>query len=122
MKPVLQQHQLTKVDGIIMMIVKKGNAKTKAELAERLHFEPASLTRSLKRLVERQLILRFEDPNDKRFIRLELTDAGQKITQTLEKHMLSIWKNAFDDASEKEIKTFIKLLKNARQNLINRPK
>ena len=117
LKPILGAQKLTRVDGIVMMTVQKGKARTKAELAERLHFEPASLTRSLNRLVKRGLIRRYPDPADKRFIRLELTKSGESLTQALEKNMLSIWKTAFQDATHQETLIFIKLLQNAQRNL-----
>lgn len=121
MKPVLQAHDLTKVDGIVMMTVRKKSARTKAELAQRLHFEPASLTRSLNRLVQRGLIHRYADPADKRFIRLALTVTGEKLTQTLEKNMLAFWKTAFRGASAKDLRFFTTLLTNAKQNLLSNP-
>ncbi len=118
MKPILQAQDLTKVDGIVMMTVKKNKARTKAELAERLHFEPASLTRSLNRLVQRGLVQRYSDPADKRCVHIELTQDGKNLTQTLEKAMLTIWKTAFKGAAQPDITTFIKLLQNARHNLL----
>lgn len=117
MKPILQAQNLTRVDGIVMMTIKKAKCPTKAELAERLLFEPASLTRSLNRLADHGLIHRYTDPADKRFTRLELTTAGEKLTQILEKNMLSIWKTAFHNTTNQELTFFTQLLSQAKHNL-----
>ncbi len=119
LKPILQNRDLTKVDGIALLTVKKHRVCTKAELAECLHFEPASLTRSLDRLVKRKLLLRYTDSKDKRYVCLELSPTGKTLTRYLEKSILSVWQNAFKDVSENEIQIFIKLLQNAsKQTLI----
>lgn len=117
LKPILHSHNVTRVDSIIMLTIHKGNARTKAELAERLHFEPASLTRSLNRLVKHGLIKRYPDPTDKRFVRLELTASGGSLTKALEKNMLAIWKSAFQHVTREETLVFIKLLQGIQRNL-----
>jgi MarR family transcriptional regulator, multiple antibiotic resistance protein MarR len=120
MKPVLLSHDLTKVDGIVMMRVEKDKALTKAELADRLNFEPASLTRSLNRLVKRGLLHRYTDPADKRYIRIELTPAGKELTQTLKQKMLSVWNQVLGECDPVEITQFIRILEKARNNLVQK--
>ncbi|MBS0352147.1 MAG: MarR family transcriptional regulator [Proteobacteria bacterium] len=117
MKPILLTHDLTKVDGIILMRVEKEQAMTKAELAEKLNFEPASLTRSLDRLVKRKLLHRYTDSADKRYIRIELTSTGKALTQGLKQEMLSIWNQALGKCEPDEITSFIRILEKARGNL-----
>ena len=89
-KPILKEYDLTKVDAKVMMIVKKKEAKTKAEIAEYLNFEPASLTRSIDRLVARKILNRFEDDQDKRYVRIELSSEGENLAKEFKKKFINI--------------------------------
>lgn len=117
LKPILQEYDLTKVDAKVIMIVKKKDAKTKAEIAKYLNFEPASLTRSIDRLVARKILNRFEDEQDKRYVRIELSQQGEQLAKEFKKKFINIWKLACDGATEEEIIAFTKLLKHFKNNL-----
>lgn len=103
-KPVLEALSLTKVDANILLALSKTKELTKAELAEHLSFEPNSLTRSLDRLIEINLINRVVDKSDRRFIKLSLTKKGHEIAHQYIKAMRNIWIKLFDDIDENEIK------------------
>ncbi len=102
-KPILNELGLTKVDANILLALNEKKQKTKAELAEHLSFEPSSLTRSLDRLIELNLIRRATDEKDRRFIRISLTNKGKNITNQYIKFMRNIWFKALKDIDKNEI-------------------
>ena len=51
--------------------------RTQHELARALHIEGPTLTRHLDGLEEEGLVVRRRDPNDRRAVSVELTDAGR---------------------------------------------
>lgn len=110
MKAVLAEQGLTPLDGQIMLALKKGQAETKAQLAQHLHLKQAGLTRALDRLVEKKLILRQADPQDKRYVHLSLSEAGDAIGKKVRKGAHDIWRRLLVDCSESEIKNFVNMI------------
>ncbi|MCP4475669.1 MAG: MarR family transcriptional regulator [Gammaproteobacteria bacterium] len=117
LKPAMQAHHLTKMDGKIVMIIKRSKACTKAELAKLLICEPASLTRSLDRLVEQGLIYRFTDTDDKRFVRIALTDHGDTIAKSVKKATIATWRKALKGVAPRDLRGFLTVLEKIVDNL-----
>lgn len=63
--------------GFILLHIDKGGTPS-TQLGPRMGMEPTSLSRTLKTMQERGLIRREEDKNDKRIVRIFLTDEGLK--------------------------------------------
>jgi DNA-binding MarR family transcriptional regulator len=68
----------------IMFILASQQGTTPGALAERMHVTPPTITGLTDRLVKQGLIGREEDPNDRRLVRLSLTEEGRRITNELE--------------------------------------
>ncbi len=119
LKPAIQAHHLTKMDGKIIMIIKRSKACTKAELAQLLICEPASLTRSLDRLVEQGLVYRFTDADDKRFVRIALTEHGDAIAKSVKKVTVATWRKALKGVSPRDLSGFLTVLDKIVDNLEN---
>jgi len=119
LKPILEEFKLTKVDAKVLMVMQRNNAKSKAELAEYLHFEPASLTRSLDRLVENGVISRSIDQQDKRFIQLALTSHGIQLSKAYRCKIRKVWRQAFTGIDTKDIENFSYILQTISFNLNN---
>jgi DNA-binding MarR family transcriptional regulator len=63
----------------VIRIVGRFPGISAGELATVLHVHPSTLTGVLKRLEQRQVLLRSADPQDGRRVRFELTDKGREI-------------------------------------------
>src|SRR5688572_21982118 len=57
---------------------------TQTELAERLYIQPATVTKTLKRMEQTGLIERRGDPEDQRVSRVYLTEQGRALLQPYE--------------------------------------
>ena len=119
LKPLLEEFSLTKVDARIIMVIQRNMALSKAELATHLSFEPASLTRSLDRLVDRGIIERKTDEQDKRFVRLQLTSTGDKLVKQYKQQVRKVWRAAFSGLSDESIENFRSVLETIITNLDN---
>ncbi len=72
------QFDITMAIGYVLLNVDLDEGTPATKIGPLLGMEPRSLVRMLKNLEERGLIRREVDGNDKRFVRIFLTDAGRE--------------------------------------------
>lgn len=80
------------------------------ELAEKTGVTPGAITQFVDALVEKQLVKRREDPNDRRIVRLTLTKTAKDQFGKLRKDFLSSATRMFTILTDDEIETLIGLL------------
>jgi MarR family transcriptional regulator, multiple antibiotic resistance protein MarR len=68
---------------VVMMTLSHQTEVTAANLAKRLNYDPGSMTRLLDRLQDKGLIQRTRLDDDRRCIRIELTEAGRTLAPQL---------------------------------------
>jgi DNA-binding MarR family transcriptional regulator len=73
-----------------------GGGMRLGDLGQRLGIAPSTLSRNLDRLVERGLVRRSADPNDRRALRAELTDEGRQAADRVRAHELSFARDILD--------------------------
>ena len=74
------RHDTTMAVGYVLLNIDIENGTPATKIAPLLGMEPRSLVRMLKTLEERGLIIREVSENDKRFVRIMLTDLRQRET------------------------------------------
>jgi DNA-binding MarR family transcriptional regulator len=120
-KPILENHDLNRVDSSILMVLSLHPNITKAELAEKLSFTPSSLTRSLDRMVSLNYVERCSDEQDSRYIRLSLSSSGKSIKTKYQNAMRAVWKDALSDISNKEQIELLNILRTLKTTLYDEP-
>jgi DNA-binding MarR family transcriptional regulator len=68
--------------------------RTHSELAERLHVQPATITKMLQRMQEAGFVQRRRDTEDQRVSRVYLTAAGREIQERVRE----VWRQLEDEA------------------------
>jgi len=71
-------HDLTTSIGFVLLNIDSKNGTPATKIAPLLGMEPRSLSRMLKALEERGLICRKSDPDDKRLVKIFLTETGRQ--------------------------------------------
>jgi len=66
------------------------------ELAEILNLDNSTASRTVNNLVNQNLAEREIDPEDRRFLRIRLTDEGKRIFKTIEENMDIYFKNVYE--------------------------
>src|SRR4030042_141323 len=79
------------------------------ELAERSSVTPGAITQFIDALVERGLVAREGDPNDRRVVRLKLTELAKSQFEKFRKEHLASMFKIFEVLSDEEIKQLIEL-------------
>lgn len=78
-------------------------------VAEALEIEPSSLVRVIDQLVETGLVLREEDPQDRRARILRLTPAGQERAQGLEEALAQLRRRLFKSAAKDDVEAALRV-------------
>ena len=80
------------------------------QLAERLDLDKSTVSRSSDRLVVEGLLLREEDPADRRYVVLKLSDKGKQSYSNLEQRMASYFENVIAEIDPHEREQVLKSL------------
>jgi DNA-binding MarR family transcriptional regulator len=88
---------------------KKAEGISMKELAELSHITPGAVTQFVDGLVEKGLVAREGDPNDRRIVRLKLTELAKKQFERFRKEHLASMSRIFEALNDDEIKQLIAL-------------
>ncbi|NPA69145.1 MAG: winged helix-turn-helix transcriptional regulator [Chlorobi bacterium] len=94
---------------ILVNIDKEGTPATR--VAQRLGMEPTSLSRVLKKMEDQKLIFKKVDDNDKRIMKIFLTDCGIEKRKTVKKIVIDFNEKLLKKVNKSDLKTFYKVLK-----------
>lgn len=89
-----------------------------SELAERLHVQPATITKMLQRMEKAGFVVRRHDSEDRRVSRVYLTDAGHAIRSELENVWQQLEREAFAGLDTEERAVLRQLLLRVWENLM----
>ena len=92
----------------LLNIDKQGTPSTK--LAPKMGMEPRSLTRMIKQLDESGLIKKQSDKNDKRLVKIFLTDKGKQVRSKARDVVISFNNEIQDQIDAKELATCLSVL------------
>ena len=102
---------------LILLALKQQAWRTQQDLAAAVGIEGPTLTHHLDGLDKAGLIERARDPNDRRAVRVELTDAGDKLFKRLAKAAIGFDQRLRAGLSEDELDQFRRVLARLRDNV-----
>ncbi len=95
----------------VLRFIKEKVNPTMKDIANYLCITPPSATSLINALVKKGLVRRVRDKKDRRMIRLEVTDKGEKHLKKEFERITRKIKKIYTRLSDKEIKELIKILK-----------
>mgnify|MGYP001316355322 CR=1 FL=1 len=95
----------------ILHSVMHEEAQNVKDLAERFNLSKSAITQHINTLVEKGLITRKENPQDRRHIILKITPTFKKKSQALHSKMIEQMGKLFEPLSDKELQEFARLHK-----------
>jgi MarR family transcriptional regulator for hemolysin len=102
---------------LILLALKQQDWRTQQDLAAAVGIEGPTLTHHLDGLDKAGLIERARDPNDRRAVRVELTDAGDKLFKRLAKAAIAFDQRLRAGLSDEELDEFRRVLDRLRDNV-----
>lgn len=101
-------------DFSVLMAIYNSKEKISAiEISKYLGFSKVYASKVLKHLLDKKLIYREQNDNDKRQLFLYLTEKGKKLTEEQINKYIATTSYLFDQFGEEKAKTFIDMLKEA---------
>lgn len=95
---------------ILFFVARKKEGASVKYLAEMLDVTPGAVTQFVDALVEKDLVRREEDPDDRRILRIKLTGIAESKFEQFRKDYSTAVSHVFETLSDKEIKQLISLL------------
>jgi MarR family transcriptional regulator, transcriptional regulator for hemolysin len=87
-----------------------GESVRQVTLAEHIGIEGPSLVRLLDQLCAANLVVRSEDPNDRRAKTIALTDEGRTVTAKIEKELADLRAVVLKDISREDLEATLRVL------------
>ncbi|MCC7198502.1 MAG: MarR family transcriptional regulator [Gammaproteobacteria bacterium] len=106
---------------LVLMILSHHDDVMAANLAKRLNYDPGSMTRLLDRLQDKGLIQRTRLDDDRRCIRIELTEAGRTLAPQLPTAAISAINKSLTGFTAEEHQLLNSLLRRMIDNLKESP-
>ncbi|MER3483040.1 MAG: MarR family transcriptional regulator [Meiothermus sp.] len=111
---------VTQMQAYGIMLLADGHTQPSA-LAEAMGTSPPVLSQILAGLEERGFITRHPDPEDRRRVRLELTESGREFHAQMQAHWRVASAPRFQQLSPQEVQTLIRLYRKMLQPPVVRP-
>lgn len=100
-----------------LALIKSNEGQTQKELAEKHFVKPATITGMINKLETNQCVYRVPDELDKRIMRVYLTPKGRNLAEQSEKYMVVLSEKLFEDFTEEELNTYLRLTNKMKKNL-----
>ncbi|HJC91179.1 MAG TPA: MarR family transcriptional regulator [Candidatus Mediterraneibacter excrementigallinarum] len=104
MKTVCTAHALTMVETDIIAFLKNNPQKdTAADIVELRMLSKGAVSKGVEALIQKELIRRYPDAEDRRRLHLKLTDRSEPILTDIERAQTEFWNTVFKGFSEEEL-------------------
>jgi MarR family transcriptional regulator, organic hydroperoxide resistance regulator len=114
---VLAKKGLHRGQAPMLVLLWQKDGRTQIEIAEILHIKPATVSDCLQRLEKAGLVIRKPDPKDLRISRVFITENGKKIQEEVEKVLLNLEEDCFQNFTPEEKILLRRFLIQIRDNL-----
>ena len=104
-------HDLTTSIGFVLLNIDSKNGTPATKIAPLLGMEPRSLSRMLKALEERGLICRKSDPDDKRLVKIFLTELGRQKKDIAKKTVRAFNEAIRNQVPPEKLRIFFEVIK-----------
>ena len=110
-----QQFGLTSSTGFVLLNIDVDEGTPATKIAPLLGLEARSLTRMLKSLEEREFIYRQPDKNDRRSVRIMLTDMGKRKREIARKAVIALNDVVMEKVTTKKMQIFFEVMNQIQQ-------
>lgn len=106
----LAPHDLTHAQWVPLYKLAKGDCSTMAELARDVALDPAAMTRALDRLEAKGLLKRVRSTEDRRVVKLALTEEGERVAELVPAVLAEVFNAHLAGFTKAEWTTLVSLL------------
>jgi DNA-binding MarR family transcriptional regulator len=103
-----------------LMAIGRGEAKTMTHVAEALNINVSTLTAAINKLVTKGYVDRFRIPEDRRIVKVALTETGKRAVREHEAFHFVLVSEAISQLSPQETESLVDSLENVHEILLVR--
>ena len=103
--------ELTAAQAYSLLVLDERGPSTMTELSSEMRLHGTTMTRMVDGLVEKDLAERQADAEDRRVVRVHLTDRGREAVEEIQRAKTSFLAAAFSDLSDEERDAILKALR-----------
>lgn len=111
------KYKITAGQSFILFDLLEYEGSSMTEISNRVQLDTPSITGYINRLIKEDLVIRIDDPNDRRLSRISLTDKGKDITKLLLPKTQKVHNNIIELLDIDDFETFDKCLLILERNL-----
>ncbi|WP_330949097.1 MarR family winged helix-turn-helix transcriptional regulator [Virgibacillus sp. MG-45] len=101
---------------LVLAEIEKHGPQKQSTLAKELGYTPGALTNIANRLIKERLAIRMNDPDDRRVVRLSITEKGIDLLKEAKQKGQEIRQEVFAGLTEEELHWFLRI----HQKLLNK--
>lgn len=110
---------VTPAQGYTLLALPETGNVTMNELSVRMRLANSTMTRMVDPLIQKGLLVREPDPEDRRIVRVRLTEQGQEVKIRLKQAMQDLFSQILKDIPEGERETIVQSLETLKQSIMN---
>lgn len=114
----LTTHGITASQFAVLKVLWQHNSLSLTVLGKAVHFDNSTLTGMVERMVRAKLVRRIRDRNDRRIIKISLTEKGRGLQDTLSRLADEVDLEAVKNFTEEEKITIKILARRVRENMV----
>ena len=103
----------------VLFSLKCWGEQSQKQLAERVGITPPSMTVALRKMEEKGYVIRKQDENDQRVVKIQLAPRGEECIVGIEKVIKEMEDIVYQGISREEILLMNRLLADMKQNILN---
>ncbi len=109
---------VTVSQGYILMALPDTGSITMNDLSAKMRLANSTMTRMADQLVQKRLVTRGPDPDDRRIVRVQLTEQGQDVRARLKRALRDLFSEVLKDIPEGEKETIVHSLETLNQSIV----
>ena len=115
---LFREHGLTASQYNVLRILRgEGRPMPCLEVADRMIQVAPAITRIVNQLLELELIVRTQCPEDRRIFHIELKPAGKRLLKKIDKPLLDLHSSLLSGVPKKDLRTLIEIMENLRMSV-----
>jgi DNA-binding MarR family transcriptional regulator len=115
---LFRHHGLTASQYNVLRILRgEGRPMPCLEVADRMIQVAPAITRVVNQLLELELIVKTQCPQDRRVFHIELNAAAKRLLKKIDKPLLDLHASLLSDVPKKDLRTLIEIMENLRMSV-----
>jgi DNA-binding MarR family transcriptional regulator len=115
----VEELRITASQGYILMALPEAGSVTMNELSEKMRLANSTMTRMADQLVQKGMVRREPDTNDRRVVRVRLTEQGQDVRTRFKEALVNLFSQVLEDIPEGEKENILHDLETLNQSILN---